>query len=231
MAVGVDVRTRDFSADTFFQAVEQIRADDAFELTILFLDSDDEILVRRFSETRRLHPLAEDRRVSDGLAEERTLLEPIRRIADMEIDTSDSRPADLGRLLRSHFGQPGKVPFSLFILSFSYKKGLPREADLVFDVRFLRNPHYDPELRDKTGRDADVAAYVAEDPHYSAFLQRLQDLVLSTLGCYMEEGKRYLTIAIGCTGGQHRSVALAERLTVILRENGYEPILRHRELG
>ena len=170
------------------------------------------MLQRRFTETRRRHPLAADRQVSDGIARERTLVSPLADRADVTVDTTDLSIQDLRRLLAGHFRLDGDVRLQLFVTSFSFRRGLPREADLVFDVRFLINPHYQPALRPLTGLDAPVAEMVAADPDFPEFFLRLTGLLEVLLPRYNLEGKCYLTIAIGCTGGRHRSVAIAEEL-------------------
>jgi len=229
LALGLDIRTRDFGVDALIAAIDRLAASGPIDLRLLFLDSDDEALGRRYTETRRRHPLAADRPVADGIAHERRLVEGLRARADRVIDTSRLTPGDLKRIVQADFDLGGGG-LAVSVVSFSYRRGLPREADLVFDVRFLANPHYDPALRPKDGRDAEVAAFIAADPGLAPFLAALTGLLHPLLPRYESEGKSYLTIAIGCTGGQHRSVYVAERLVEWLREGGRRVSLVHRDL-
>ena len=232
LAIGIDVRTRDLVAEVFAEDVEQLRRDSGKLIDIVFLECDDEVLQRRYTETRHVHPIAVDRPLADGIAEERRLLRPLREAADIVIDTSHTSVRDLSRMLRDLVGG-GTSDNSLhvFVLSFAFRSGIPRDADLVFDVRFLRNPHYDPALRPMTGLDAAVGAYIEEDRGYGAFFERLTGLLDLLLPRYREEGKSYLTIGIGCTGGQHRSVYTAQKLAGWLRERTPRVDVRHRELA
>jgi len=230
LAVGIDIRTRDFGAAPVIEAVERLVAESGREVRLLFLDCDDDVLCRRYTETRRRHPLATDRPLIDGIRHERALLAPLRARADLMIDTTGQAPAAFKRLLTGHFrldDQHGQV---VFVTSFAYRNGLPREADLVFDARFLANPHYRADLRPLTGRDEAVAAYVAADPAFTPFIDSLTRLLEPLLPRFAAEGKSYLTIAVGCTGGRHRSVAVVERLANWLREHGERIAVRHREL-
>jgi UPF0042 nucleotide-binding protein len=231
VAVGIDIRTRNFAVQPFLDALDRLRADPRLEVTLLFVDCEDEVLQRRFTETRRPHPLAQGRPLSDGLSAERRLTAPLRRRADLTIDTSTLAPHDLRRTIAAQLGLHAAGGMAIFVTSFSFKNGLPREADLVFDVRFLRNPHYDPELRPLTGRDRAVADYVAADPDFPEFFDGLCRMLRRLIPRYEGEGKSYLTIALGCTGGRHRSVALAERLAAVLEHEGRSVILTHRALA
>lgn len=230
LAIGIDVRTRGFSAEHFLAAVNPLETRDGVALETLFLDCEDELLRRRYTETRRRHPLAGDRRVIDGIRLERHRVSPLRDRADLVIDTSALTPAELKRLLQGNFALDAGRGVSLFVRSFSYRHGIPRDADLVFDVRFLYNPHYVPELRPLTGLDPGVGAYVAGDPDFQPFFERLLQLLLPLLPRYDREGKSYLTIAIGCTGGQHRSVFVAEKLGEALRLEGQAVEIDHRDI-
>ena len=229
-ALGVDLRGKDFSPHAFVAQIRQLRADDRFDVTVVFMDCGDDVLLRRFSETRRSHPLGPGRSVQEAIAEERRLLEPILQISDMTVDSVRLRPVDLRRLLGARFSLNPGPGMAVFIKSFSFRRGLPSEADLVFDVRFLRNPYWADDLRVKTGRDPDVAGYIAEDHAWAPFRAQLTGLISSLLPLYEEGGKNYLTIAIGCTGGQHRSVFAAESLSARLREQGCDVHLSHRDL-
>ncbi len=230
LAVGVDIRTRDFHADAFPREVEPLRARADLDLRLVFLDCESSVLVRRFTETRRRHPLHPDRPVDDSIRTERSLLAPVREAADVVIDTSQLSVAELRRLLERRFAPEGLHKLTLSVVSFAYGKGLPREADLVFDVRFLQNPHYIDALRPGSGLDAPVAAYIEQDRGFAPFFESLTVMLGGLLPRYREEGKSYLTIAVGCTGGRHRSVLVAERLAAHLRAHGDNVVLRHRDL-
>ncbi|WP_119460907.1 RNase adapter RapZ [Rhodospirillaceae bacterium SYSU D60014] len=231
IAIGVDSRTRDFTADALADQLNRLQADPGLDVRLIFLTCSDEILRRRFTETRRRHPLALDRPVDDGIRKERLLLAPLRERADLVIDTTDLAINDLRRLLRGHFALDQKPTASIAVVSFSYRHGLPREADLVFDVRFLRNPHYVPSMRDLTGKDAAVGRFVETDPAFQPFFESITGLLLPLMPCFEREGKSYLTIAVGCTGGRHRSVFTAERLAEWLRGQGLEVSVRHRDMA
>lgn len=230
IAIGIDTRTRAFAVQPVLDEIDRLMSDASYEIKLVFLDCDDEVLVRRYTETRRRHPLAQGRPVLDGIQAERRLLAPLRGRADLTLDTSVSTPAELRRFLQGHFGLERSAGLAIFVTSFSFRNGLPREADLVFDVRFLSNPHYDPVLRPLTGLDPAVVAHVEADPGYAAFFTHLQELIGPLLPRYEAEGKSYLTIAIGCTGGRHRSVAVTENLARWLRASGREVSWGHRDL-
>jgi RNase adapter protein RapZ len=228
IAVDIDIRSREFSPAMFLHVLSHLRTKEGYEVITLYLDCDDDVLRKRYTETRRPHPLAADRPVLDGIRLERSLIEAIKSHVDFMVDTSETSVHDLRRLITGHFaGDQGKL--NLHITSFSFRHGVPREADLVFDVRFLKNPHYVEGLREKTGHDAEVGAYIQQDPDFSGFFNNLCGLIAPLLPRYHEEGKRYLTIAIGCTGGRHRSVFVAEELGVFLRNKNYDVLVRHRE--
>jgi RNase adaptor protein for sRNA GlmZ degradation len=231
IAVGVDIRTRDFAVANVDIELDKLVADGELDCRLLFLDCDDEALARRYTETRRRHPLAGDRPVMDGIRRERRLVSPLRARADVVIDTSVLKPADLKRLLAGHFALDDQPGLKVFVTSFSFRQGLPREADLVFDVRFLDNPFYDPHLKHLTGLDSAVGAYVAADPSFEGFFGTLTALLRPLLPRYDREGKSYLTIAIGCTGGRHRSVYVAELLGQWLTAEGQTVTVGHRDLA
>ncbi|QCO03543.1 RNase adapter RapZ [Azospirillum argentinense] len=230
LALVIDSRTRDFSAHAMLEEVEALKAHAELEVRLVFLDCGDETLQRRFTETRRRHPLAIDRPVPDGIQLERAMLLPLKQRADVTIDTTQLSIHDLRRILAGNFQIGTQAALQVFVTSFSFRMGLPREADLVFDVRFLTNPHYDPELRPLTGLDPRVAARVEGDPDFAEFFRHLTDLLQPLLPRYNQEGKSYLTIAVGCTGGKHRSVFVAERLAAWLGGLGLKVGISHREL-
>ncbi len=230
LAVGIDIRTRDFAVGTFLNQLDQLLARGDLDVGLIFLDCDDDMLQRRFTETRRRHPLAADRPVADGIRHERRLMYDVRQRADLVIDTSLLTLADLRRLLAGHFSTADEAGLMIAVTSFSYRRGLPREADLVFDVRFLANPHYNDQLRPLTGQDPAVGAFIDQDPHFEPFFDRLSAMLLPLLPRFENEGKSYLTIAVGCTGGRHRSVYVAERLAALLAEQGHPAQVRHRDI-
>ena len=231
LAIAVDVRQRNFDAEGFLALAQALRRRPGLELILAFLDCDSEALQRRFTETRRPHPLAGEGTLLDGIEAERRLMRPILTHADLAVDTTAMSGQTLRRHLQGHLGLDDAPGLAVFAMSFSYRLGLPRNADLVFDVRFLANPHYHPALRAGTGRSAQVAAFIEADPRFAPFFERLGSLLLELIPAYAEEGKRYLTVAIGCTGGRHRSVFVAERLAALLSENGHGVALQHRELA
>jgi len=228
LALGIDCRTRAFDPRRL-GALLSDRSTDGPGLHLLFLDCDDEVLRRRFSETRRRHPLAPDRTVADGIARERQLMAPLREWADLVIDTSQLAVGDLRRLITGHFGQSEQPDLSLAVVSFGYRNGLPREADLVIDVRFLPNPHYVETLRAKNGLDPEVRAYVQSDSGFATLMDGLEALLTPLLPAYRREGKSYLTIAFGCTGGRHRSVVVAEAAAARLGAAGWPVLVHHRD--
>ena len=231
LAVGIGARTRDFDPDSIVKRIKKLRSEHGYDIGTLFLDCSGAELERRYAETRRRHPLALDRPASDGIARERELLAPLRRWANRLIDTTDLKSNELAQQVRATFGGDGLGEPTLSVMSFGYARGVPRNADLVFDMRFLRNPHWDAKLRPGTGLDADVSAYIAADPAYDAALTQIENLLLLLLPRYRAEGKAYVTIAFGCTGGRHRSVHVTERVAKRLRTAGFSPTVTHRDLG
>lgn len=230
LAIGIGTRTRAFDADSIVRRIKKLRDERGYDMGTLFLDCSGAELERRYSETRRRHPLALDRPASDGITRERELLQPLRRWANRVIDTTSLSSNELAQQIRTTFSGPGLGETVVSVMSFGFARGVPAGADLVFDMRFLRNPHWVDSLRPGTGKDADVAAYVADDPAYSEALERIEGLMLLLLPRYQAEGKSYVTIAFGCTGGRHRSVHVAERVAARLREAGFSPTVTHRDL-
>ena len=229
LAFGVDTRTYGFSSEALVQRLRQLRQRPELGVRLLYLDCDSETLQRRYTESRRPHPMAPDRPVVDGIVDERKKMETMRDSADVVIDTSALSPHQFKQILSGHFALGQPVGTRIAVMSFSYRRGLPREADLVFDVRFLRNPHYVAELKPLTGKDKAVVDYIATDPDYEPFLGRLEAMIGPLLPRFDTEGKSYLTIAIGCTGGRHRSIAVAERLAGWLRDGGRSVSVMHRD--
>lgn len=231
LAIGIDIRTRGFTAESVLAEVERLSQQPELDVRLLFLDCDDEVLFRRYTETRRRHPLTADRPVADSVRHERQLVVPLRSRADLVVDTTMLTSADLRRLLQGHFGLARQGQMAVFVVSFSYRHGVPRESDLVFDVRFLDNPFYDPRLRPMSGRDQPVADHIERDPGFQPFFKGWTGVLEPLLPRYVHEGKSYLTIAVGCTGGRHRSVYVAERLASWLNDKGYPVTLHHRDLS
>ncbi|HXJ77716.1 MAG TPA: RNase adapter RapZ [Candidatus Methylomirabilis sp.] len=229
IALGVDVREGEYLAH-FVEALEALRAG-GHHVEVLFLEAGDEALVRRYHETRRRHPLAGDGSVLDGIRAERHTLAHLRELAGRVIDTSALTVHQFkDRLQEAYEAQEARGALTVSLVSFGFKFGLPYDADLVFDVRFLPNPHFVPDLRALDGRHPQVAAFVLSHEDTRRFMGRLEDLLRFLLPLYRREGKAYLTVAIGCTGGRHRSVTLVEALRAFLEDAGFPPILRHRDL-
>ena len=235
LAIGVDARTRGFDAPGLMALMDRLRGLPGLAPQLLYVTAEETVLLRRFSETRRRHPLAPGGSlggsVADGIAREEALLAPLRDAADWVIDTTELPLPDLRRLVERRFRQTDGHGLAIAVVSFAFPRGLPREADLVFDLRFLRNPHYDPRLRPQTGQDAAVATFIRDDPDFTPFWQRMTALLDPLLPRYAAEGKKYLTVALGCTGGKHRSVLVAEMLAAHLAAQGWRIDLTHRELA
>ena len=224
----VDVRSGLF-VDDLTASLAELKESGAVT-RVVFLDAADEVLVRRYEATRRRHPLAEGERVVDGITRERRLLEDLKGRADIVLDTTDLNVHELRERVRSSLGErtaDGRLQVS--VVSFGFKHGVPVDVDLVFDVRFLPNPHWVDALRPLTGTDEPVREYVLGQPETGQYLEELERLFRLTLPAYQREGKSYLSIAIGCTGGRHRSVAVAEAVAALLADIGYEPTVRHRD--
>jgi UPF0042 nucleotide-binding protein len=224
----VDTREREF-LDRAGETIEQLHQEGA-RVEIVFLEADDETLIRRYSQTRRPHPLSGEGTVRDGIARERELLTGLRQNADWIIDTTRHTPHTVKGLVKERFGEEGEPSLRLTILTFGFKHGVPPESDLVFDVRFLGNPYFVEELRELSGLDEDVRDYVLGQPETGGFLSLFRQVSDFLLPLYEREGKAYLTISIGCTGGQHRSVAVAEAIASRLRGRGWAVTVRHRDV-
>jgi UPF0042 nucleotide-binding protein len=231
LALGIGARTRGFDADHIVRRIKRLREDHGHDVGTLFLDCAGSELERRYSETRRRHPMALDRPASDGIAREREVLTPLRDWANRVIDTTSLTANELSQTIRSTFSGDGLGEPVLSVMSFGFARGLPRNADLVFDMRYLRNPHWVATLRPGTGLDPDVAAYVAGDAAYAESVAAIEALLLLLLPRYRAEGKSYVTVAIGCTGGRHRSVHVATRIAARLQAEGFSPTVTHRDLG
>jgi len=234
LAIGVDARSRGFDAGAVLQTLDRLRLRDTLRPELIYAWADEDVLLRRYTETRRRHPLAPQGKVIDGIAAEQLATAPLRSGADLVLDTSKLPLPELRRLIERQFGPRGaeneRLGLVISLMSFAFPAGLPREADLVFDARFLRNPHYDARLRPRTGQDAEVAAYIEADPDYREFYDRIAGLLRLLLPRFVQEGKKYATIAIGCSGGRHRSVRIVESLAADLRSAGWRLHVWHREL-
>jgi UPF0042 nucleotide-binding protein len=242
LAVGLDARTQGFDTNAVLATVDRLRAAPGLEVVLVYLTADPAVLIRRFTETRRRHPLAPRGRVLDGIEQELQLTIPLRGASDLVLDTTELPLPKLRAVIDLRFGHgagsgPEATPMTVTLMSFAFPAGLPREADMVFDTRFLRNPHYDPILRPLTGLDPAVAAFIEADPDYEAFFTAMTGLLELVLPRFVHEGKKYATIAVGCTGGRHRSVRTVERLAPILQrlglqrqEQAWQVTLMHREL-
>ncbi|MCE8514194.1 RNase adapter RapZ [Ruegeria pomeroyi] len=230
LALGLDVRNRDFSTDGFLELLKRLSKRNGLQVTTLYIDCSSEVLLRRFSETRRRHPMAAGASPGEGVARELDLLGPIRDVADTLIDTSSMNVHQLRDEVAHWFAPPGGGPLAISVESFSFKRGLPRGLDMVFDCRFLANPHWQPDLRAADGRDSAVASFVHADPQYLPFFSRVIDLLQSLLPAFRSEGKTHLSVGFGCTGGQHRSVVMAEAVAKALAEAGEQVSIRHREM-
>lgn len=231
VAVGFDCRTRGFNPVDVIEQVKQLSTRDNLAITTLFLDCAGHELERRFNETRRRHFLAQDMPVPAGISAERELLAPLRRWADILIDTSDFTTNDLKLAIRERFSPTAPQEMTLTVSSFGFSRGMPPAADLVFDMRFLDNPHWVDELRELTGRDKPVGDHIEQDPAFDSAFTKIRDLLLELLPRYSAQGKSYVNVAFGCTGGRHRSVFTAERIAAALREAGFSPTVLHRNLA
>jgi UPF0042 nucleotide-binding protein len=227
--VALVVRTEHY-LDELSHALDQLRKSSA-RVRILFLEASDEVLVRRYENTRRRHPMSGSDRVSEAIERERALLEAVKSEADVVVDTSDLNVHQLRDRLLGLFALDAETPLQTSVVSFGYKHGLPLDVDLVFDCRFLPNPHWVEHLRPLTGLDEPVREYVASQPETAEFLKRLDNLLELLLPAFVKEGKSYLSIGVGCTGGTHRSVYMAEELGALLRQRGFHPMVKHRDLG
>jgi len=231
VAIGIDPRNRDFALDRLLKALSEVTAVAGQAPVLVYLDCDPTILVQRYSTTRRRHPLSPHETPLVGIERDLVLLAPLKVRADVLIDTSDMTPHELRAEMQRQFGfEQGRGELAVTLQSFSYTRGLPRGVDMVMDVRFLKNPHWEPELRPLDGLDPRVRDFVEADPGYAPFYGRLVDLLRLLLPAYRDEGKAYFGLALGCTGGKHRSVAVAESLAKTLARDGWQVSIRHRDL-
>ena len=230
IAIGLDSRDRDFSVQGLLGLLKSLSSLEHVDFELLYLSCTMEVLLRRYSETRRRHPLADGKSPHEGIEQELILLEPIRHKADILIETSELTPHELKSSIKKLFLNKGVNLLSISLKSFSYKRGLPRGTDMTLDCRFLKNPHWQDELRDKTGLDPSVSEFVASDPKFSEFIEQVTKLLLFLLPSFKEEGKSSVEIGFGCTGGIHRSVAVTETVAKKLADSGWNVSIKHREI-
>ncbi|BDI60543.1 nucleotide-binding protein [Qipengyuania nanhaisediminis] len=231
LAIGFDSRTRGFVPAEIIALVKDLAARADIALTFMFIDCDGDEIERRYNETRRRHPMSDGRPVKEGIAAERELLEPLRRWAEVVIDTSAMASNELQAHVRDLFETGESGAMTLTVSSFGFARGMPPIADLVFDMRFLDNPYWDEALREKTGQDPEVGQHIERDPGFAPVYEKIRDLLVDLLPRYASQGKSYVHIAFGCTGGRHRSVFTAERMARDLRDAGFSPTVRHRNLA
>jgi UPF0042 nucleotide-binding protein len=231
LAIGFDSRTRGFAPCEIIEELTELAAPKNIAISTLFIDCSDSELERRYNETRRRHPMAQDRPLLDGIRAERELLEPLRNWVELVLDTSAMSTNQLQQSIREIYGEGSGQPLTLSISSFGFARGMPPLADLVFDMRFLDNPHWIEGLREKTGRDESVAAHIRKDDAFAPAYTRIRDLLLELIPRYQAQGKSYVHVAFGCTGGRHRSVFTAEEIARDLRDAGFSPTVQHRNLG
>lgn len=228
LAIGVDARSRGFSAESILEALAKLHDHAQLEPSLIYMTASDQTLLRRYSETRRRHPLAQTGAIADGIALERELTASLARSADWLLDSTSLPLPRLRNLVEERYGasSPG---LSIALVSFSYAAGLPPEADLVFDARFLKNPHYHPDLRPLSGLDPEVGSFIEKDPDFAVYFHKVLNLIEFLLPRFVQEGKKYATLCVGCTGGQHRSVYMVEKLSSHLAQAGWRNSASHRE--
>ena len=230
IAIGIDTRTRDFDPVKILEMIGTVKHENKWNVQTLFLHADDHVLLRRFTDTRRVHPMARDRSISDGIATEKALLYPLKYKANIVIDTSELNIHDLRRQMEQRIEAYLTDQLNINVVSFSYRHGIPREADMVFDMRFLNNPHWKEEYRHLTGLDKEIQNYIEQDAAFGEFYNDLTGMMEKLIGRYKDNGKRYLTIGFGCTGGQHRSVYTAQKIAGWLRFQNHPVTIHHREM-
>lgn len=229
LAIGIDTRSYGFDLTRFWELFQAISATLKGTVQLLYLECDDEVLLRRFTETRRRHPIGEFS-LPEAITQERQLIDPLKSLADLTIDTSHLSIPSFGQMVRQHFSLEESLSLLICLISFSYRRGLPREADMVFDARFLTNPYYEKPFRALTGKDPIVGEYLTKDSNWQAVYESLQEIIRHSLKGFRLTGRSYLTLACGCTGGQHRSVFLAEQLSKWLHNEGERVMIEHRDL-
>lgn len=229
LAIGIDTRSYGFDLSRFSELFQAISATLEGSVRLLYLECDDEVLLRRFTETRRRHPIGESS-LPEAIAQERQMIDPLKSLADLTIDTSHLSLSSFGQMVRQNFSLEESPSLLIRLISFSYRRGLPREADMVFDARFLSNPYYEKPFRALTGKDEAVGDYLTKDSNWQAVYESTQEIIRHSLKGFRLTGRSYLTLACGCTGGQHRSVFLAEQLSKWLHSQGERVKIEHRDL-
>lgn len=229
LALGMDVRNHDISTH-YEEAVNMIRDNPELQSHLVFLTADDEDLLKRFNTTRRKHPLAVGRPLSESIGLERQVLTPLRKLADSEIDTTAMSPTDMWRIISTRFMTGKNAGMQVFVMSFGFKHGLPREVDMVFDVRFLKNPHWEPTLQPMTGLEEEIVSYVTSDTEYATTFGNMQTMLNHQLAQFAKADRSYVTIAFGCTGGRHRSVVMAQQMGASLKASGFKIKTHHRDI-
>jgi len=229
LAIGIDSRSYGFDLSRFWGLFQTLSSTLGVDVRLLYLECDDEVLLRRFTETRRRHPIGQTS-LPEAITQERKMIEPLREIADLVIDTSHLSIPNFGQMMRQNFSLEDSLSLLIRVISFSYRHGLPREADMIFDARFLSNPHYEKPFRTLTGKDAAVEKFLTKDTNWQAVYDSLQAIIRNSLKGFRLTGRSYLTVACGCTGGQHRSVFLTEQLSKWLHKEGERVIIEHRDL-
>lgn len=230
LAIGIDTRSYGFDFTRFRELFQTMSVTQEGPVRLLYLECDDEVLLRRFTETRRRHPLG-NLALPEAITLERRLIDPLKTLADLTIDTSHLSILTFGQMVRQHFSLEESPSLLIRLISFSYRRGLPREADMVFDARFLSNPYYEKPFRTLTGKDEVVGEYLTKDSNWQAVYTSLQDIIRHSLKGFQLTGRNYLTLACGCTGGQHRSVFLTEQLSKWLHNEGERVMIEHRDLS
>ncbi len=228
IAIGIDIRSRDFNGKTISKFIAKNK--DFLNINIIYFDCKTDVLIDRFKESRRRHPLKLDIPISEIIEQERIWLEPLKKISDLSIDTTNLSIRNLNKMIESYYSSEGVFKLNLRILSFGYKYGIPRESDIVLDMRFIRNPFYEEELKNLDGRNNKVIQYIEDQESYKVFFKSFTSLFVDTLPMFFEEGKKYLTIAFGCTGGIHRSVMVAEKFYKEMNRKKMDVFLDHRDL-
>jgi UPF0042 nucleotide-binding protein len=229
LAIGIDTRSYGFDLSRFEKTFQNMLANPALSVRLLYLECENEVLLRRFTETRRRHPFA-DSSLPEAIFQERKMMEPLQTLADLVVDTSGLSLPIFGQMIHQHFSLEASPSIFIRILSFSYRRGIPKEADMVFDARFLSNPYYEKSFRDLSGKDTPVQAYLMQDENWQKVYGALQAIICNSLKGFRLTGRSYLTIACGCTGGQHRSVFLTEQLSKWLYREGETVMIEHRDL-
>ncbi len=230
IVIGIDTRTRDFEGEKISQIIEELKSRPNFDFKVVFLDCDDHVLYHRYAESRRPHPLLENVPIMEAITQERVLLSPLKRESDSIIDTSGLKAPEFTRLLMHHFGEEGNLDFHVHLTSFGFRYGIPRNAEFIFDVRFLSNPYYEEELRPMNGQHDLIQEYIRQDPLYEPFMRHTLEIFKILLPRYRQDLRKSVSIGIGCTGGQHRSVFITQELFMFFKKENIKVEVHHRDL-